>query len=153
MATTKFCLGRPFWFAVFRPCHARDCFIPGWVLWILHWQESPKKNKPKGILPLILLIIEHSTQASSCKYFELNPQLVQIVSTLQRSFSLCQCSQCLQGELFILSIHKSKPAANGPGLNVFVSIDRSCHESENKFYLNSVPFVTFSLQSSICFCI
>lgn len=53
----------------------------------------------------------------------------------------------------MLSTCKSKPVANEPDLNAFVSIDGSCHEPENKLYLNSVPLATFSFQSSICFCI
>lgn len=72
----------------------------------------------------MLPIMEHSPLTSFSKYFELDPQVVQIVCNPQRSgVSVCQCSWGCQWELFILSIHKYKPVANEPVLNMLVSID------------------------------
>lgn len=124
----KNCLGESFCFAIFKSCYAHGLLhsrmnfedIP------LARNTPPQKNptETKVMLPLILLVMEHSPLISPCKYFELNPQVVQVVCTPQRSsVSVCQCSCGCQRELFILSIHKCKPVANEPVWNVFVNID------------------------------
>uniref|UniRef100_A0A8B9IKK1 Armadillo repeat-containing protein 1 n=1 Tax=Anser cygnoides TaxID=8845 RepID=A0A8B9IKK1_ANSCY len=65
------------------------CYKPRSVLWILHWQGSPKENRTEVILPLILLIMENHSQAPTCKYFVLNSQLMQTVSMTQKKEFLC----------------------------------------------------------------
>lgn len=68
------------------------------------------QRKIKVLLPFSLLIIEHHGQAPACKYFVLNPQLMQTVSTSQREFQCASAPSGFKGSSPIMSTPQIRPA-------------------------------------------